>query len=325
VLPIPSVPELYPHARNSRDAPWHSTKAYLAERLAELTLLPAMNPTRRAAAHRRGLRRWDDPRVEPGVLGLKGSFAEKCQAVLDANRSRGPEVVFPARIVRADPAWREPADLEFYVDFETVSNLADDFTALPRIGGQPLIFQIGCGHWEAGTWRFAQWTVDRLDETHEAEIIAAWLAHLRTVCDERGVALEQARLVHWSPAETSSLENAYDSAGQRHPELAFPALPWFDALQQVIRAEPVTVRGAFGFGLKAIAKAMHAHGLIATSWEDGPTDGLGAMVGAWWCDGEAARVGGSMLDQPLMQEIGRYNEVDCRTMAEVLAWLRAHR
>ncbi len=53
----------------------------------------------------------------------------------------------------------------------------------------------------------------------------------------------------------------------------------------------MTVRGAFDFGLKSIAKAMHAAGLIETTWGDGPTDGLGAMVGAWWCDAEAARVG----------------------------------
>lgn len=54
-----------------------------------------------------------------------------------------------------------------------------------------------------------------------------------------------------------------------------------------MRKEPVVVRCALGFGLKAIAKALHAHGLITTSWRSGPTDGLGAMVGAWWCEEQA--------------------------------------
>ena len=31
----------------------------------------------------------------------------------------------------------------------------------------------------------------------------------------------------------------------------------------------MTVRGAFGFGLKAVAKAMYAHGLISSQWGDG--------------------------------------------------------
>jgi predicted RecB family nuclease len=32
-----------------------------------------------------------------------------------------------------------------------------------------------------------------------------------------------------------------------------------------------------------------------------------------------------MRDFELMHEIERYNEVDCRTMAELIAWLRANR
>ena len=92
-----------------------------------------------------------------------------------------------------------------------------------------------------------------------------------------------------------------------------------------IRPAPVTVRGAFDFSLKSLAKAMQAAGLIETTWGDGPADGMGAMVGAWWCDAEAARTDGSMCDFALLHEIERYNEVDCRAMAELVAWLRANR
>ena len=87
----------------------------------------------------------------------------------------------------------------------------------------------------------------------------------------------------------------------------------------------MTVRGAFDFSLKSIAKAMHAAGLIETTWGDGPTDGMGAMVGAWWCDAEA-RTGRRLDARPrLMRDIEHYNEVDCRTMAELVAWLRENR
>ena len=96
-------------------------------------------------------------------------------------------------------------------------------------------------------------------------------------------------------------------------------------LKEVIRAEPVTIRGAFGFGLKSIAKAMNAAGLIATKWDDGPTDGLGAMIGAWWCDAEAANRGVSLEELELYRQIKAYNEVDCRVMAEVLHFLRTRR
>ncbi len=87
----------------------------------------------------------------------------------------------------------------------------------------------------------------------------------------------------------------------------------------------MTVRGAFGFGLKAIAKAMHAAGLIGTDWPDGVADGMGAMVGAWWCDAEARRLACSMRDLELMRQIESYNRVDVEAMRDVLAWLRANR
>ena len=79
-----------------------------------------------------------------------------------------------------------------------------------------------------------------------------------------------------------------------------------------------------GFGLKAVAKALYGHGLIETNWEAGPADGLGAMVGAWSCAKAAANLGCTMGETDLMQEIARYNHVDCRVMMEILRHLRKH-
>lgn len=70
---------------------------------------------------------------------------------------------------------------------------------------------------------------------------------------------------------------------------------------------------------------MHQRGLIETVWGEGPVDGLGAMVGAWWCEAEAARTGVPLPEQPLMAGIGRSNEVDGRAMAGLVGWLRANR
>ncbi len=247
VLPVPDVPELYPHARHHEDQPWHRVKAFIAAELAELTLLPSTNPERRRLAQSAGLMRWDDPGVTASRLGITSdSYAKKCETVLAANCLTGDEPVLPARITRPDPAWREEAPLELYVDFETVSNLADDFTALPEVGGRTLIFQIGCGHYDGDAWRFWQRTARRLDEPSEAEIIDEWVAHVVGLLAERGMGKEQLRVVHWSQAEESFLDTAYNAARARHPERSWPEIPWFDALNAVVRAEPVTVRGAFG-------------------------------------------------------------------------------
>ena len=254
MTPTPSVPELYPHMRQTMDQPWHAAKAQITDELAELTLLPRMNPQKRREAHAIGIMGWTNPRANARTLGIT-TDADKTDAVLRANRDEPELIVVPERIENADPAWRTPARTEFFVDFETVSNLADDFSALPAEGGQPLIFQIGCGQMVDGAWQFRQWTANRLTQPDEARIIDAWLAFMRPQ-------LAGARLCHWSAAETSFLVSAYNAAQVRHPERHWPELPWFDLLTQVVRAEPVAVRGAFNFGLQSVVKGMHAAGLV---------------------------------------------------------------
>ena len=85
------------------------------------------------------------------------------------------------------------------------------------------------------------------------------------------------------------------------------------------------MKGAFSFGLKSVARAMHAHGLIETHWGEGLADGAGAMAGAWSAAADSRSRGRSLTESPVMQEIARYNEVDCRVMAEILDYLRRER
>ena len=124
-----------------------------------------------------------------------------------------------------------------------------------------------------------------------------------------------------------AFEEAYNAARPRHPARSenWPALRWFDFLKRVFRSQPVVVRGALGFGLKPVAQAMHSHGLVATQWGSGPVDGLGAMIGAWWSYDEASKKHVRVKDIDLMQEIQRYNEVDCKVMMEIVRHLRRSR
>jgi hypothetical protein len=220
-------------------------------------------------------------------------------------------------------AWSQPAPLEFFVDFETVSNLDDDFALLPEMNGQPAIFMIGCGHIEAGAWQFTCFTAAELSQAAERRAIDTWFAHMAEVTARLAPGTRPTAF-HWSAAEVSALETAFNSARMRHPDNTWPEPNWFDLLSRVVRAEPVTVRGAHGFGLKDVARAFHSLGLIETLWGDGPADGLGAMTGAWWCDRKARSLGIPMAKLDLMQEVAAYNEVDCRVMWEVLSYLRAH-
>jgi hypothetical protein len=321
--PEPSVHELRPNMGHTEDTPWHTAKKKIAQEMGELTLLWNVGVDKRNTAIESGILRIEDV-TSASDVGVKGpSYGPVLDAILNVNRDDTGPVVQPERIQAAQGEWEAEPSLEFYVDFETVSDLDDDFSRLPEKGGQPMIFMIGCGHQEGGEWWFRVFTVDALTEDAEASIIEDWLAHMEDVRLRMG-GPEAPKVIHWSQAEVSSLESAYNSAVARHPARHWPKPLWFDFLKRVIKAEPVVVRGSLGFGVKAVAKAMHAHGLIETSWKDGPTDGLGAMVGAWSAAKEAAEAGVSFKTHPLTKEIEAYNEVDTKVMWEIVRWLRNH-
>lgn len=326
LFPRPTVPELWPDMGNQEDGPWHRAKQGLAEQLGELTSLWQVGVEKRRKAHQAGIYDWRQPECVPQAIGVTGPvYQPTLHAVLDVNRSSEGPPVRPARVqTERDNWWPVPA-LEFYVDFETVTDVGDDFSRIPLRGGQAMIFMIGCGHVEGGQWRFRSFTASSLTEPAEAESIDAWLQHMAEVKARLDPHGPPPRLMHWSHAESSSFENAYNSAANRHPQKTWPSFNWFDLLTQVVRAEPVVIKGTLNFGLKQVARAFHAHGLSQTNWEEGPIDGLGAMAGAWWCAEQAAQAECPLADIPLMQEIARYNEVDCRVMMEILQYLRANR
>ena len=173
---------------------------------------------------------------------------------------------------------------------------------------------------------FGQWTAKRLSLAGEREVLDAWRVFMDAWRAALNVGWSDARIMHWSPAEPNLLKNSYNCAADRHPDWSLPdELGWFDALDELVHRVPVGVHGAWGFGLKQIAKGMHKAGLIKTVWGDGPADGLGAMAAAYEAERRAALSGGAMSDFDFMQAVAEYNQVDCRAMSEVVSWLRANR
>ena len=323
LYPKPSVPELYPNMGNTQDSPWHRAKGDIAQKLQELTLLWNVGVAGRSHAHSQGITRWTDPRLSAETVGIiSGERYDTLNRILQVNREQGSPLILPATIKAAREEWGVRRPLEFYVDFESVSDLNDNFNEMPQRAGTSMIFMIGCGYVENGEWVFSQFTTDKLTIHQERRILDEWFAHMAFVKEKIDPDGSPPLIFHWSPAERLSLVAEYNSVAHRHPDIVWPELAWFDFYTQVMLAEPVVVKGAMDFGLKSIVKAFNSHGFVDTLWRDGPADGLGAMIGAFWCDQKAREEGGSMRSNALMQQISDYNEVDCLVMMEAINYLR---
>ncbi len=304
--------------------PWTSATRQIAEDIADPTLAWQVGHDGRERARDAGVLRWTDPAFNASVVELGAKNGPILDQMLANNRDPAARTVNPARIQAHRETWGEPGAVEFYVDFETVSDVDDDFSRLPERGGRSQIFMIGCGHMEDGAWKFACFVAEELTLSCEAEIIERWLAHMEAVGARLATETLEPLVFHWSPAESSGLTDGLKSARNRHPKRSksWKEPNWFDFLARVIRAEPVVVRGRMGFGLKNFARSLRSHGLIDTEWEDNITDGLGAMVGAWAAYRESSGGEPAVADHEVMRSISRYNEVDCRVMMEAIQYLR---
>lgn len=322
VLPEPTVDGLRPDAK-ADSGEWSGAVKRIVAEGRDLTALYGVSSQMRSKANTAGLTDWHDERVDAKSLGVsRASNALKLDTILSVNRGNGPDVR-PEIVKAARPEWIAPAPTEFYIDFETVSDMDDDFSKFPERGGRALIFMVGCGHMEDGEWRFRCFVADDLSEGAQLRMVEEWIAYMEGVAGPDG--LGSSRLIHWSAHEVTSLkahcETYAEHLGVGPTRRGAPE--WFDFLTRVVRAEPLVVRGAHGFGIKEVTNALHALGLVETKWGSGPADGLGAMVGAWWCQSELDEGRAERLaDVDLMREIRDYNEVDCRAMMEIVAYLR---
>ena len=327
VFPEPSVPELWPNAKGGQCYPWDHAKAEIVDQYKDITKLWQVGIKERKLAHEQSIYTWDDATLTPEIMGITGEKkALTLKEIIKVNRESNTDFVLPPIINNDQGEWQQKSALEFFVDFETVNTIDDDFSTFPRPGGEELIFMVGCGYESPDrNWEFKVITANELSVSEETRIIKEWFQYMREVTDRiLGEGSDLPKIFHWSYAELNFMKSAQRNreeaaGGATLPE--WPELPWFDFLK-VMRAVPVVVKGAFGFGLKAIAKNLYKHGLIETSWEDGPVDGLGAMVGAWYCNRQVAETGQSMRDMDYMQEIENYNEVDCKVMWELVNYLR---
>jgi hypothetical protein len=312
--------ELYPNMSNYFDYPWHNIKLEIAKHIKEITMLWRCGHKHRSNAHDEGVYKWTDKKCTAEILKAGPKTTPILNKILHINRDTDNKIL--PKIIKYDECnWKKLPTLEFFVDFETVSDVIDDLDSIPYVNTFTFIVMIGVGYINPinGNWIFKTFCMDDIKFDEETNICTQFSNYIKDVME--AYAEYEPSFYHWGHAERSH----WNKVILRHPieSIEWHNFKWVDMLD-IFKKEPVVIKGCLKFGLKEIANQMYKYGFIKTTWDtySACTDGCEAMVGLKKANKNCIDRNMKLVDHPLTKEISKYNEIDCKVLQEIMYYLR---
>jgi len=325
LLPLPCRKELFPNMKNKKDGEYRKIKNQLSNEIKEITSIFFCGIENREKAHLQHVFKWTDPKCNSKVLGFPENkkIFKIVNSILDINRQK-EDIIRPTLIKYDRPNWKlkDKDSIEFYMDFETLNS---NFGSIIKEGiisydNNQFIFMIGVGYVNNGKWIYETFVMKEKQEMSELNMVTEFINYISNVLKE--FKKDKAIFYHWSNAEIS----AYTNFKKRHFKNNFCDKNFvFYDLYKLFYNEPVVVKGALNFTLKSIAKALYNNNLIESSWDSSSpcSDGLIAMILANEIYDKVCKKTIDIISyDPVMKEIIKYNEIDCKVMWEIHNLLR---
>jgi hypothetical protein len=313
----PSRPELYPNmCVDSGD--WNKEKEKIAEKIGEITTVWYCGIKHRINAIVDGVTSWRDENCNSATMGHYGVRGPVIDKILSINRQT-EDKIRPKKIESNMYEWKQKKCKEFYVDFETLSDIFANFNDLPKQGSTDMIFMIGVGWEDKNGWNYKNFTCNQPTYKEEYRIMDEFAVFISKY--------KNPKLYHWCAEErfwTGSENRQFyladeDMDGERTDNITdnWKLYNWTD-MRKLFLEEPIVIKDCFKFGLKSIAKAMFKHKMIKTKLDSECESGMTAMISAWKCYKEESDPSTSKV----MKDIGSYNQFDCKVLWDILTYLR---
>lgn len=315
--------ELFPNMNNTNyDNEWRHIKNDIAEKNKDITSLWNCGVKERNNCFKRKIFSWEDDNCTSCTLDVRGKRAKILDGILEINRTEENILYLPRCIKNTENLYKiRKNKIEFYVDFETVNDLNDNFKKLPYSNFSTCIFMIGCIakflDIESGTYKneFKCFIVEDFSKKEEKRIIDEWLNYM-DIMSLRYFTYDP-KIYHWSNAEP----NFYKSAVLRNKKIFdWRKLNFIDILE-IFKSEPICIKGVLGYGLKEVSKALYKNGIIKTTW-DMDMDGRIAMLEAEEAMTESKNENKLFSEMEVVKVIKKYNYIDCQVLFEILGFLR---
>jgi hypothetical protein len=313
LLPKPSVSELYPNMKNDKDNNYRYIKNELSNKINEITNIWWCGYNKRNIAHSKKIYSWKNKKLNASVMGFNDNKISKTiDNILNINRNNNI-IIRTSDLAKASKEWKNFGNdtIEFYIDFETINGNIGQIE-IDTITND-IIFMIGLGWIEKNIWCSKTFLIENNNDNDELLMMQNMWDFIKN--KKKQLNKKNSIFIHWSHAEVTF----YNKFLEKHKDIRFPIINFYD-LYKLFLDNNIVVKGAFNFSLKSIAKALYSHNKISTSWDtkSSCSNGLQAMLLAYKIYKDNIPVKNNVI----MDEIIKYNLIDCKVMWEILLYLR---
>lgn len=314
--------ELKPNMCISDDN-WNVVKNDISNEYNEITLLWNCGIKNRKIAESNNVANWKTHKnLTSKLLGITGEKISRIlQIFIDLNQEstlNNRLLLHPKKINKSYNNWTNQENFDdYYIDFETIS---------PNIINQQsinsaFIFMIGIGVKNMyNKWEFKCFISNGLTLNDERNMLIEFHSYIENHSTD--TTNRKKRLWHWGNAE----QHLYKSCMSRHVNIIDNnILPteWCDLLK-MFKDQIIITNGMLNFSLKSVVRAFHKNNFIKTTYDGlDVVNGLDAMLYAF--NLYNMNITNELIEsKPLMINIKKYNEIDCKAVFEILQFLRIY-
>lgn len=284
---------------------WNNMKNKIANNIGEISMIWNCGNKQKKSAFSKGVKSWKNKKCNSKILGFKQDTKQSkiVDAIIKINRDNCDNIL-PDKISNNLLKWKTEINNEIFIDFETFSDLCDNFGEFPKQRSFNIIYMIGIGMKDnEGKWIYKSFICDKPTRENELQIITEFYEFYNS--------LNKPPAYYWHAEENIWRKSC------KNTEFENMKLNWID-MSKIFREEPITIKGCFGFGLKQIANKMKEYGMIDTILESECSNGMMAMIKAWKCYNNMS----DPKNSPIMKDIEKYNEFDCKALFDIMKYIR---
>jgi len=302
------------------DSRMQNIKEKLALINKEPTLIYGVSLNNRNIGLKNGIYNFDDPKCLSKNLGIKNKLKKTViDKMLKLHRDN-TQIITPEKIKSNFHNWKKTTELDFYIDFETVNSCLNANIDIFNSTNKTILYMIGVGHVVNNKFHFEYFIQDSLSDENEKKIINDFMLYIENITkkvNKNSKKKIKPRLFHWTHAEETNLKQAdvkFDNIFSNWNNRKKTSMVTLVDMHKIFKIEPITIKNCFNYKLKSISKAMHEHKMIKSKYDCDIQDGKQSM-------GVAIEYY-KYRNKNLLNEIIKYNKLDCQVLYEILTYLR---